>query len=272
MKTASTTPEIPKLAAIASDFRFISKIRKIWELSRPALFFLLFVLVSSIINPFWGLPFLLALFISNICAAHDIVHDAFRIKKGWQHALLFVYGLLVMQSGHAFRVTHLSHHAYFPSEKDPEGEAAGKTLFQAILMGPFYVPRLWYWAMNRMKNRQNELIWMLLEASFASFIYLIAILLIPMSFTPIVYVVVMTLGAWLYPLVTAHLPHSEHGEDELHQSKSIHGKILPKLLLGLNYHLEHHLYPNVPAFQLHELSKRLLPFFEENKAKIIQVP
>lgn len=272
MKTESDLHTLPTEAAIASDLLKPSKMRQFWELARPFAFLLAFFIVAMTFGPFWGVPLLVAVFIANICAAHDVVHNALRMKKRSRHILLSIYGIIVMQSGHAFRVTHLSHHATFPSPQDPEGEAAGKSLFQAILMGPLYVPRLWYWAMNRMRKQSNELTWMLAEASMGGLIYLGSILLIPFTLIPIVYVVVMTLGAWLYPLVTSHLPHSAHGDDELHQSKSIHGKVMPYLLLGLNYHLEHHLYPRVPAYQLGKLSKRLLPYFEENEAKIIYVP
>jgi beta-carotene hydroxylase len=112
---------------------------------------------------------------------------------------------------------------------------------------------------------------MFVEALNATLLFVFAYVMIPVSLAPAVYVVVMTLGSWLYPIVTAWLPHDHHGEDAIHQSKSIQGKVLPKMLLGLTYHLEHHLYPRVPAHNMAKLSSRIQPWLEEHEATIIKV-
>jgi beta-carotene hydroxylase len=270
MNTSSTP--LPKLHEIGRDLLETTSKRRFWVLFRPFFFLALFALVSVFANPIWGFPLLVAMFIANICAAHDVVHNSLRLKNSSTHILISIYGSLVMQSGHAFRITHLAHHAMFPSPKDPEGAASYGTVLHALWMGPTYVPKLWWWAFKRAKRQPIERMWMVFEAIFAAAVIAFAILMLPYSAAPIVYVVVMTLGSWLYPLITAYLPHNHPGEDEVHQSRSIHGKILPYLLLGLNYHLEHHLYPRVPAHHLGTLSKRLLPYFEEHEAHIIQVP
>jgi beta-carotene hydroxylase len=38
--------------------------------------------------------------------------------------------------------------------------------------------------------------------------------------------------------------------------------VIPAVFLELTYHLEHHLYPQVPSHRLAELARRLDPFFE----------
>jgi beta-carotene hydroxylase len=38
---------------------------------------------------------------------------------------------------------------------------------------------------------------------------------------------------------------------------------VPALFLELTYHLEHHLYPQVPSHNLPELSRRLEPIFQD---------
>jgi beta-carotene hydroxylase len=272
MHSHDTPPALPTLHEIGPDLLHTSAIKRFWILSRPMLFWAAYIVVASVWNPFIALPLLLALFVANICAAHDVVHNCLHIGKRTTHGLLALYGIIVMQSGHSFRITHLSHHALFPSHEDPEGAAAFGSVWHSLAMGPLYVPRLWLWAMRRASKQPAEQAWMIFEAVLGGCIYLSSILLIPFTLVPIVYVVAMTLGAWLYPLITAYFPHQHAGEDAVHQARSLHGRILPWLLLGLNYHLEHHLYPRVPAHQLRKLSGRLLPYLRAHEAEVIQVP
>jgi beta-carotene hydroxylase len=263
---------MPPLHEIGPDLLKTSGLKRFWVLARPFVFLASFLVVAVVLNPFAAIPLLLALFIANICAAHDVVHNCLHLEKRSTHWLLGIYGILVMNSGHSFRITHLSHHAMFPSKEDPEGAASFGSIWQSLRMGPFYVPRLWLWSMRRASKLPVERRWMIAEACCGGLIYLSSILLIPVSLIPITYVVVMTLGAWMYPLVTAYFPHHHAGEDEVHQARTMHGRILPWILLGLNYHLEHHLYPRVPAHHLRALSERLLPYLEAHEAEVIQVP
>ena len=68
------------------------------------------------------------------------------------------------------------------------------------------------------------------------------------------------LAGWLLPLLTVHLPHRHHGNTPLTVAGSLRWRVVPRLLLGLTYHLEHHLCPQVPSHHMAELSRRLRPF------------
>jgi beta-carotene hydroxylase len=267
----ASTP-LPPLHEVGRDLLETSALRRLWVLSRPILFLIAYVLVVIFGSPWAGIPLLLGLFVANICAAPDVVHNCFRLSKHSTHWLLSLYGIIVMQSGHSFRITHLSHHAMFPSKEDPEGDAATMTLWQSLLMGPTYVQKLWLWSMKRMRKNQTEQRWMIFEAILGVLLIVGAVAAIPYTLAPIIYVVVMTLGAWLYPLITAYFPHQHPGEDAVHQARSLHGNIIPWLTLGLGYHLEHHLYPRVPAHNMRKLSKRLLPYLKAQGASLFQVP
>lgn len=113
---------------------------------------------------------------------------------------------------------------------------------------------------------------MLSEAFVAVCTYVISFALITWTVAPLIYVAVMTFGSWLYPFVTVYFPHHHAGEEAVHQARTMHGKVFPWLLLGLNYHLEHHLYPRVPSANMRKLSERLLPYLKAEKAEVIQVP
>lgn len=73
------------------------------------------------------------------------------------------------------------------------------------------------------------------------------------------YIVLAIIGSWVYPLLTVHLPHRDYGDTPLTQTRTLRGFVIPKLFLELTYHLEHHLYPQVPSHHLPELSRRLEP-------------
>ncbi len=272
MHSHTPPPALPPLHEIAPDLLRVDPLTRAWVLARPFLFLIGFLVVALLFNPFAGIPLLIALFIANVGAAHDVVHNCLKLGTRSTHWLLGMYGMLVMNSGHSFRITHLSHHAMYPSKDDPEGAASFGSIWQSLLMGPMYVPKLWWWAMKRARKQPIERRWLIAEACIGGAIYLSSILLVPITLIPIIYVVVMTLGAWLYPLVTAYFPHHHTGDDELHQARTMHGRIVPWLLIGLNYHLEHHLYPRVPAHNLGALSKRLLPYLEAHEADVMQVP
>ena len=94
------------------------------------------------------------------------------------------------------------------------------------------------------------------------------------SITPalLVYAVLMIVGSWTYPLLTVHLPHRHYGETPLTQTHTLRGRIVPAVFLELTYHLEHHLYPQVPSHNLPELSRRLDPFLKEAGVEPVRVP
>ncbi len=92
---------------------------------------------------------------------------------------------------------------------------------------------------------------------------LCGLLLLPWTPAILVYALLAILGSWSYPLLTVHLPHRNYGETPLTQTHTLRGRIIPALFLELTYHLEHHLYPQVPSHNLPKLSQRLAPFFRQ---------
>ena len=53
---------------------------------------------------------------------------------------------------------------------------------------------------------------------------------------------------------------------------TLRGRIVPAVFLELTYHLEHHLYPQVPSHHLAELGRRLDPFLAANGVRPRRVP
>ena len=121
-------------------------------------------------------------------------------------------------------------------------------------------------------DRPGQRLWLLAEALWAVTVAGAGLLLWPWTPAVLVYVLLVVVGSWVYPLLTVHLPHHGYGDHPLTQTGSLRGRIIPALFLELTYHLEHHLYPAVPSHYLAELSRRLEPFFRQAGVQPRRVP
>src|SRR5262249_51398747 len=171
-----------------------------------------------------------------------------------------------------YRTTHLQHHRAFPGPDDPEGDPARMKLWAAVLHGPVFLPRLWWWAYRRQHGRPGQRAWLLAEAGWAPAIPVAGILLWPWTSSVLLYAALVLVGSWVYPLLPVHLPHHDYGDHPLTQTSSLRGRVIPALFLELTYHLEHHLYPTVPSHHLAELAQRLDPYFQLAGVKTRRVP
>ncbi|WP_394825880.1 fatty acid desaturase family protein [Pendulispora albinea] len=212
-----------------------------WWFATPAIVFLVFVAI--------------------VTSAHDVVHGSLGLGRRGTEWALFALGAVLLASGHSYRTSHLQHHRVFPGPDDPEGDPARMTFWGAVRHGPSFLPRLWYWAWKRSCGRERR--WLLAEALWAALVLFAGIALWPATHAVLVYAAMVHSGAWVFPLLTVHLPHRDYGETPLTQTHTLRGRIVPALFLELTYHLEHHLYPQVPSHNLAKLSRRLDPVFRE---------
>ena len=116
-------------------------------------------------------------------------------------------GLVLLESGHAYRTTHLQHHKVFPSADDPEGYPAKISLLGAVLYGPVFLARLWFWAFQRNAKRPTQRVWLLVEALMPPLAIVGGVLLWSATPALLVYAALAIVGSWVYPLLTVHLPH-----------------------------------------------------------------
>ena len=146
------------------------------------------------------------------------------------------------------------------------------SLWGAVLHGPLFLPRLWWWAYRRHRGQPGQRRWLLAEAGWALAVPLAGLALWPRTPAVLVYAVLVLVGSWVYPLLTVYLPHHGYGDTPLTQTSSLRGRLIPALFLELTYHLEHHLYPAVPSHHLPELARRLDPVFRQAGVKTRRVP
>jgi len=264
--------ELPALEALGDDLLVTTRRRRRLALARPFLGGAAFALAADA-ELWWLTPFLVFLvFASVVAVTHDVVHGSLGLSRRQTEWALFATGAVLLESGHAYRATHLRHHRVFPGPDDPEGDPARMGLLKAILWGPLFLPRLWCWAYARSKPGSESRRWLLAEAAWALAVPLAGLWLLPRTPAVLIYAVLAIVGSWVYPLLTVHLPHRHYGDTPLSQTHTLRGRIIPALFLELTYHLEHHLYPEVPSHNLPELSRRLDPLLRRAGVRPRRVP
>jgi beta-carotene hydroxylase len=264
--------ELPTLETLGGDLLATTHCQRRLALARPFLGVAAYALAAWA-GLWWLTPFVVFLvFVAVVTVTHDVVHGSLGLSRRQTEWALFAMGAVLLESGHAYRLTHLRHHHVFPGPDDPEGDPARLSLLKAVLWGPLFLPRLWYWSYVRSKPGGTMRRWLVCEAAWALAVATSGLWLLPRTPAVFVYVALAIVGSWVYPLLTVHLPHRDYGDTPLSQTHTLRGRIVPALFLELTYHLEHHLYPEVPSHNLPELSRRLDPMLQQAGVRPWRVP
>ena len=248
---------LPTLDALDNDLRSTGPLRRALTAALP------FASVGAFGGAFaahwyWLLPVIvLAHFIFAVAFLHDVAHGSAALNARQTHWVLFVIGVLMLQSGHAFRYSHLFHHTHCLEHDDMEGAPARLDLWHVLLCGPGYLPKLWRRALREAAPRERR--WVAAELSAGLGMIVAAAAVSGWSMGPLMYCAIVYVGGWGYPLATAWLPHYKPGQQALEQARTMRGVLVPALFMNLTYHLEHHLYPQVPGTNLRRLAQRLDP-------------
>lgn len=268
----ATDLRLPTLRELGDDLLITTSRHRRIALARPFVGVALFAIVT-VVGLWWLAPIVVFLiFVAVVTVTHDVVHGSLGLSRRQTDWALFFTGLVLLESGHAYRTTHLQHHKVFPAEDDPEGYPAKISTLGAILYGPIFLIRLWVWAYRRLAHRPIQRIWLLVEALAPFAVLTAGLILWPVVPGMLIYAMLAIVGSWVYPLLTVHLPHRNYGDTPLTQTHTLRGRVIPMLFLELTYHLEHHLYPQVPSHHLKELATRLDPFFDRAGVARRRVP
>jgi fatty acid desaturase len=267
----------PALDTLGRDLLVTGRPRRIVALSRPAAGIAAYVVLVALAGRWpwlWWLtpPVMFGIFVAVVTVTHDVVHRSIGLGPRATDWALLLCGLVLLESGHAYRATHLQHHRLFPSEEDPEGYPAHLSLFGAVLYGPVFLVRLWWWALRDARGDRSQRRWLLAEAALPLAAVAGGAAVLPWTAAPLWYAAMAVVGSWVYPLLTVHLPHRDFGDTPLTQTRTLRGHIIPAVFLELTYHLEHHLYPQVPSHHLAELGRRLDPYLAEHGVRPVRVP
>jgi len=261
------TCTLPSLAELGRDLTCLTARQRWLSVARPLLCVTAFVLFACL---GWWVPAILAVaaytFFSYGSTSHDLVHGNLGLPRSLNQILLSLIELLGLRSGHAYRAVHLYHHQRFPHRDDVEGAAAHRSWWRALLDGPLHQPRVWWWAVRHTRRDRK---WILFEGVGCAVLFAGALSAWPMTPIPFLYVALVVMGSWTFPLMTAYLPHDPDGADELTRTRRFRGKVAAVIFQQHLYHLEHHLYPGVPHQRWAALAERLDPYLDRAKVEPI---
>lgn len=262
---------LPRLSELGRDLLTVSRRDVAVSLIRPLFCFGLFWVCA--LSGHW-MPAVLAvgglMFFTYTSTSHDLVHRTLHLPERINDVLLALLEALTLRSGHAFRLTHLQHHKYFPQPEDVEGARAAGGFWAALRCGPGHQFRLFHWAWR--KGNPVERRWMAAEAAIILLLLTSAVFWSRQIPALAVYVVLVVLGSWLYPLATVWWPHRAEGRTVCEQTRCFRGRFIPAIFFQHTYHLEHHLYPGVSSHRWAELARRLEPHLRQAGVEIIQLP
>jgi beta-carotene hydroxylase len=264
-------PSLPPLHVLGLDLLRTSWPVRLLVLAAPfvsaALYFVL-ALHGHWVPAVFAVAFLS--FITYGSTSHDLVHGNLGLPPVADDILLAIIELLALRSGHAYRISHLAHHRLFPTAEDAEGAPARWGLLWTLLVGPIYI--IWLWGRSWRHAHSRERAWIAGE-TLAVVLYVLTATALRRAVPVLaVYAGLVYVASWVFPLGLVYVQHDAHGKDAAFQTRWFHGHVVPALLLHHLYHLEHHLYPMVPAHQWRTLARRLRPHLEALGVQAIDLP
>ncbi|MEO8695697.1 MAG: fatty acid desaturase [Acidimicrobiales bacterium] len=261
----------PPVAELGDDLRLTSHSQLTLAVGRPL--FVVSAYAWASFTGHWLIAVLLVpiVFLANVVIVHDLMHRSLGLQQRTNSMLLGLLALLMLDSGHALQATHAAHHRQFPGPGDPEAYMATWSVWRVLLEGPRYRYRLWAWAWRSQATHRATLF-----VEFAVHVAIVtgaAVGALQGSHRALsVYVAVGLVGSWLFPLISVTAVHDAHGVTPFQQSKTVRGRIVPASMLGMGYHLEHHLWPMIPSHHLAETARRTQEILDCQQARIVRVP
>lgn len=211
---------------------------------------------------------------------HEGIHGNMFRSKRWNRWVGFLAGAPTLLAVSAFGANHLLHHKHTRSEQDPDELihiSRNRTVqslyfyawlfFGTIIFGARipYVLLTRCTPAERMAVFQERVIMMLILASLLGSAYYFGFLNV-------------LLHCWFIPLLIASLMVNVRGWAEhqltspdhpLRQTRTVtSSRFYSFLNINLNYHLEHHLFPGVPWYNLPALHRLLQPEYKKAGASV----
>jgi fatty acid desaturase len=214
---------------------------------------------------------------------HEALHGNLFRSTVFDRWVGFVLGVPTFFSASAYKVTHLNHHRHTRTERDlDEFSYACHTHRQYVVLfyASFLVGSILYMfavpvkacAMTSPDNRRR----IVAEYSLMFLAYATAV-----SFAVVMRHAEWLFWYWLAPISVAvvlsniralaeHMGTTGAGEAMLKTRTVTSNGLVSFLMLNLNYHLEHHLFPAVPWYNLPKIHQLLTPLYESRGAVIQQ--
>ena len=192
-------------------------------------------------------------FLTGLRQVHNAYHLTLGVSRRASEAVMFVLSVLMLGSMHAVRFNHLLHHRHCMGDDDVEVVGARMSAWKAILTGPLFPLRMHLKALREANARQIRWI----RAELAANAAWIALVFSGLGVPALEYhVVAMAVGQCLASFFCVWTVHHDCDRSEV-LARTLRQKFKNVLSFNMFYHLEHHLYPQVPTCHLPSLAQRL---------------
>ena len=192
---------------------------------------------------------------------HEGMHGTLFPNRRWNWIVSFLLGTAFLMSFTSYRVMHIRHHRYLGDPRDPDDyhnysrnrRVVWLLHFVRLTFGPllyvFLIPLL---ALRHGSAAQRKLI--LVEYTILFAIYSALLRMVPARELFLVWFVPLLLMG----MFTAIRGFTQHGITEASDPYLASRTMLPNpviafFLLNENFHLEHHLFPEIPSYHLPRL-------------------
>lgn len=193
-----------------------------------------------------------AFFLTGLRQAHDCYHASIGVPRRWLNLMLLVLTLTMLCATHAIRHTHLEHHKNPLGEDDTEGRWARQSAWRALVLGPLFSIRTHAQALRT--GSANTRRWTWIELALIAGVWALAIFGGPLWLR--YHVIAMMAANALVGFFAVWSVH--HGcEADAVFARSERRRWCNWLTVNLLFHVEHHLFPAVPANHLPALALRL---------------
>jgi fatty acid desaturase len=192
-------------------------------------------------------------FLTGLRVVHGAFHYTLGLPRRATDIVMFVFSLAMLGSMHAVQWNHLRHHRHCLAEDDIEAMGARRSAWGALLLGPRFPVRLHRAALSGAHAAKRR--WMAAELGGN----LAVVVLVFGMLSPGVlgyHLLAMMAGQCLtafFAVWTVHHGCSRAGP----LARTVRNRFRAAVTFSMFFHLEHHLFPQVPTARLHILARRL---------------
>jgi len=202
-------------------------------------------------------------FLTGLRVTHNAFHTCLGISRKATDGVMFVLSGLMLGSLHAIQYTHLQHHHHCLGDDDIEGSVAKQGFWEALIKGPLFPFRIHREAIRK-ANKKTQY-WIIAELSM-NVIWVTAVwfwfevdaLIIALRIHSVLMMIAYGLSAFFAVWTVHHDTKNDKGEvDHWDNSRTMRSKWKSVVFYNMFFHIEHHLFPQIPTCHLPELAKRL---------------
>jgi len=202
-----------------------------------------------------ALPFSFMFFLAGLRQAHNAFHHTAGVGRRACDGILAALSVLMLGSMHAVKFNHLRHHAHCMSDQDVEGASAKLPAWRALIVGPVFPVKLHVAALRGTRARPGQRAWVVGE--LAANVVWVAVVFFWLRVPALRYhVIAMAIGQCFTAFFAVWTVH--HDCDDSHFiARTLRNRLKNFASMSMFYHVEHHLFPQVPTCHLWRLARRV---------------